>query len=227
MKNILIVGASRGIGFRILEQNIEDAQCINISRSRPSIQHEHLTSYEADVLNDPLPEIDALDSLIYCPGSINLKPIGSLKEEDFLEDFRINLLGAVRVIKQYVRALKRSKNASILMFGTVAVEQGMPFHSSISVAKAGVQALAKSLAAELAPSVRVNCIAPSITDTPLASSILKNEKSRSNIADRHPLKKIMTTEDIASMASFLISDKASSITGQIIGVDGGMSSLKI
>jgi len=144
-----------------------------------------------------------------------------------LNDFKINVLGAVRVIKTYARNLKRAKNASILLFSSVAVQQGMPFHSSVAVAKAGVEGLTRSLAAEMAPNVRVNCIAPSMTNTPLASTILKNEQAIERIEERHPLKTIMEPEDIANMAVFLISEQARAMTGQIVGIDAGMGALKL
>lgn len=226
MKRILIVGGSSGIGSEIINLNKDSAEIINLSRTQPAKMSANITHHSVDVLTQTLPDIEPIDSLIYCPGSINLKPITSLKEEDFLSDFNINVMGAVRVIQKYLKVLKKSENASILLFGTVAVEQGMPFHSSIAVAKAGVQALTRTLAAELAPAVRVNCIAPTITNTPLASGILRNEKSRANIEANHPLKRIPEPRNIASMASYLISEQAKFITGQVIGVDSGLSKLK-
>jgi NAD(P)-dependent dehydrogenase (short-subunit alcohol dehydrogenase family) len=226
MNKLLVVGGSRGIGAEILKQNLGAFDCINISRTEADFFSSGVTHYSCDIIEGDLPDLHDINALVYCPGSINLKPINSLQEGDFVDDFNINVLGAVKVIRKYLRPLKRNKG-SIVLFGTVAVVQGMPFHSSIAVAKAGVQALSRTLAAELAPSIRVNCIAPSITDTSLAASILRNEKSRENIAERHPLKSIMNPEDIASMASYLISEKAKNITGQVIGIDGGMSTLKI
>jgi len=136
-------------------------------------------------------------------------------------------MGAIKSIKQYLKALKKNNGGSIVLFSTVAVAQGMPFHSSVAVSKAGVEALTKSLAAELAPQIRVNCVAPSITDTPLASGILRNEKSREKLIQRHPLKKILEAEDVAHMVSFLTSDKSGGITGQVMAVDAGLSSLRI
>jgi len=226
MENILIVGGSRGIGASFLKQNLERYNCINISRTEPAINHPGLQSFACDVLTDELPDIAELSGIVYCPGSINLKPITSLKEEDFIKDFEINVLGAVRVIKKYLRILKDGDGASIVFFSTVAVSQGMPFHSSVSAAKAGVEGLARSLAAEFAPKIRVNCIAPSITDTPLASSILRSEKSIERIAENHPLKRILDSDEVASLASYLISSAARGITGQVFGIDGGMSTLR-
>ena len=136
-------------------------------------------------------------------------------------------MGAVRCIKKYISIIKSHDNALMVLFSTVALNQGMPFHSSVSVAKAGVEGLSKTLAAEFAPKVRVNCIAPTLTKTDLASRILRNEKIEENIANKHPLKRICEAEDISSMATFLLSEKAKSISGQILRVDAGMSTLKI
>jgi NAD(P)-dependent dehydrogenase (short-subunit alcohol dehydrogenase family) len=227
MSKILIVGGSKGIGSAILSIASADHSCINMSRTEPSVVSSNVVHHTIDVLEDELPELEDISSIVYCPGSITLKPISSLKESDFLSDYQINVIGAVRVIKKYASIIKKQENASIVLFSTVAVGQGMPFHSSIAAAKAAVEALSKSLAAELAPTIRVNCIAPSIVDTSLASGILRSDKSRDNLKAKHPLKKILTPEEIAEMAYFLISPKASGITGQVIGVDAGLSSLKI
>jgi len=227
MSKILIVGGSKGIGSAILSIASQEHGCINMSRTEPSVTSTNIEHHTVDVLEDELPDIEDISSIIYCPGSITLKPIGSLKESDFLSDYQINVIGAVKVIKKYLSVIKKQENASIVLFSTVAVGQGMPFHSSIAAAKAAVEALSKSLAAELSPSIRVNCIAPSIVDTSLASGILRSDKSRENLKAKHPLKKILIPEEIAEMAYFLVSPKASGITGQVIGVDAGLSSLKI
>lgn len=176
-----------------------------------------------DILQEELPEIEAVDHLIYCPGSINLKPISSLKTEDFLEDYRINVLGAIKAIQKYYKKLRKSPTASIVLFSTVAVQQGMPFHASIAAAKGAIEGLTRSLAAEFAPKIRVNAIAPTITDTPLASKLLRNEDAIQKMKDRHPLGRINSSQEIADLAQFLISPSAASITGQIIQVDAGLS----
>ena len=163
---------------------------------------------------------------MYCPGSINLKPIGSLKEEDFRKDFDINVLGAVRVVKKFHRQLKKVPGASIVLFSTVAVAQGMAFHASVAASKGAVEGLTKTLAAELSPNVRVNAIAPTITDTPLASSILKNEEMRRKMSDRHPLKRIIKPDEIAALAAYLISEDSASMTGQILQVGAGITSIR-
>lgn len=228
MKNILVVGGSRGIGREIVNSQLEKGNnCYNFSRTESGINNQNLVEEKIDILSDDLPDIENIDSVIYCPGSINLKPILQLKEEDFVNDFNINVLGAIKTVKTYLNNLKKGDDPSLLFFSTVAVGQGMPFHSSVSVAKAGIEGLTKSLAAELAPSIRVNCIAPTITRTDMAQRILRNEKIEENIANKHPLKKICEAKDISDMADFLISHNAKNITGQIMHVDGGMSTLKI
>ena len=228
MKNILVVGGSKGIGREIVNSQLEKGNyCYNFSRTESGINNQNLIEEKIDILSDDLPNIENIDSVIYCPGSINLKPIFQLKEEDFVNDFNINVLGAIKTVKTYLNNLKKGDDPSLLFFSTVAVGQGMPFHSSVSVAKAGIEGLTKSLAAELAPSIRVNCIAPTITRTDMAQRILRNEKIEENIANKHPLKKICEAKDISDMADFLISHNAKNITGQIMHVDGGMSTLKI
>jgi NAD(P)-dependent dehydrogenase (short-subunit alcohol dehydrogenase family) len=218
-KRILIVGGNTGIGAALNEQLLaEGSETILISRNQGGV----------DVLEDEpaFPAIEgAIDALVYCPGSINLKPFRGLKLSDFEHDMGVNYFGAVKTIKNYLPNLKESENASIVLFSTVAVQKGMPFHSSIAGAKGAVEGLTRALAAEFAPKVRVNCVAPSLTDTPLAEKLLRNEKQREGAENRHPLKSIGEAEDVAHMAHFLISDKAKWMSGQIIGVDGGMSSL--
>jgi NAD(P)-dependent dehydrogenase (short-subunit alcohol dehydrogenase family) len=168
-----------------------------------------------------------LHGVVYCPGTIRLKPFHRLTIDDFLENLQINYLGAVKIIQACLTRLKKSSaGASILLLSTVAVKTGMPFHASIAGAKAAIEGLTRSLAAELAPRIRVNAIAPSLTDTPLATRLLSSEKKRQAAADRHPLKRIGTPQEIARSAVFLLSDAGAWMTGQIIHVDGGMSDLK-
>jgi len=170
---------------------------------------------------------DGLHGVVYCPGTIRLKPIQRLTREDFLEDLQINFLGAVHVIQACLPNLKKSPTgASILLFSTVAVTTGMPFHASIAGAKGAVEGLTRSLAAELAPRIRVNAIAPSLTDTPLAAGLLSSEEKRQAAAERHPMKRIGSAQDIARLALFLLSDDAGWITGQVFHADGGMSALR-
>ncbi len=218
-KRVLIVGGNTGIGAALNEQlKAEGAETILISRNQGGLDVSEETP------NFPAIE-GAIDALVYCPGSINLKPFRGLKISDFQHDMNVNYFGAVKTIQNYLPNLKEAQHANILLFSTVAVQKGMPFHSSIAGAKGAVEGLTRALAAELAPSIRVNCVAPSLTDTPLAEKLLRNEKQREGAEQRHPLKAIGEAKDIAHMANFLISDKARWMSGQIIGVDGGMSSL--
>lgn len=227
MKNILIVGGSKGIGNAILLQQLEKNKVYTISRTAPEMSHPNLVHYSLDVLQDTLPEIESLDTLIYCPGSITLKPIGSLSINDFRNDFEINVIGAVKVIQKYLAALKKGNQPSILLFSTVAAKLGMPFHASIATAKAGVEGLVKSLGAELASSIRINAIAPTITETTLAAGILRNDRMKENMVERHPMKGYLQPQEVADMADFLISEKAKSISGQIFEMDYGIVSFKI
>lgn len=230
-KNILIVGASSGIGHALAEQlQSQGATLFTAGRQQPDgIQSTHMAwdvtqSSAADSLNQ-LP--DTLHGVVYCPGTINLKPFQRLTIDDYRSDLEINVLGAVATIHACYAAIKKSKEGSIVLFSTVASKLGMGMHSSVSVAKSAVEGLTKSLAAEFAPfNVRVNAVAPSLTDTPLAQFLLGDDAKRDAANKRHPLSRYGTPQDIASMAAYLLSDQASWITGQIIGVDGGMGSLK-
>jgi NAD(P)-dependent dehydrogenase (short-subunit alcohol dehydrogenase family) len=227
MKNIVIIGGSKGIGSAILLQQLESNMVYNISRNSPDITHPNLMHYSLDVLQEALPEIENIDTLIYCPGSINLKPIGSLSIDDFRNDFEINVIGAVKTIQKYLPVLKKGTNPSIVLFSTVAAKLGMPFHASIATAKAGVEGLVKSLGAELASVVRINAIAPTITETSLAAGILRNDRMKENMVERHPMKGYLKPEEVASMANYLISDQAKSISGQVFEMDYGIVTFKI
>lgn len=229
MKTYLIVGGSSGIGFETVKILEPQNKVIVISRTdKNSGELKNVQFYQADVLNDPLPEItEPIHGLAYCPGSINLKPFKNLTEQDFTQDFAINVTGAVKVIQKYYNNLKNAGSASVVLFSTVAVQTGMPFHASVSAAKGAVEGLTRSLAAEFAPSIRVNCIAPSVTDTPLAEKLLNSEAKLKAATERHPLKRIGNAEETAQLVAFLLSDTSSFITGQIIKTDGGLSSLKM
>ena len=224
MKKILVIGGSKGIGKAVIAKMKSTNQMINISRT---VAEDVTEQYICDVLTDELPKIDNLDGLIYCPGSINLKPIGRLSIDDFKEDFDINVLGAVKVIKHYIKALKSGKDPSVVLFSTVAVKMGMPFHASISVAKAGVEALTRSLAAEFATQIRFNAIAPTITETDLSEKLLRSDLLKEKMKNRHPMKQYLQPEDVAEMAGFLLSEKSSKISGQVFELDCGITSIKL
>ncbi|WP_455170089.1 SDR family NAD(P)-dependent oxidoreductase [Aegicerativicinus sediminis] len=225
-KKILIVGGSKGIGAALGSILSKNNEVINISRSDPPSDISYTAHYSLDVLEEELPKIEKLDGLIYAPGSINLKPFNRLDEKDFLNDMKINVLGAIKCIQKYLDSLKKSEDGSVLLFSTVAVKMGMPFHSSIASAKGAIEGLIKSLAAEYAATIRFNAIAPTVTNTDLASKLLRNEKMVESIKDRHPMKTFLEPEDVAETAAFLISDKAKKITGQIIEMDCGIVTLK-
>ena len=228
MKNIVIIGGSKGIGFEILKQQLaNNNQVFNISRNAPEVSNPNLKHFELNVLTDILPEIENIDTLIYCPGSINLKPIGSLSIDDFRNDFEINVIGAVKAIQKYLPTLKKGNDPSIVLFSTVAVKLGMPYHASVATAKAGVEGLVKSLGAELASVVRVNAIAPTITETTLAANILRNDRMKENMVERHPMKNYLKPEEVANMANFLISENTKSISGPIFEMDYGLVTFKM
>ena len=224
-KTFLIIGGTSGIGKALADSLAADGHHVTITGRSDSQGASH-AFHALDVIEDePLfPDIGPIDGLAYCPGSINLKPFRSLAASDYINDINVNLLGAVKTIKNYQSSMK--EGSSIILFSTVAVRSGMPFHASVAAAKGAVEGLTRSLAAEFAPKVRVNAIAPSLTETPLASGLLSNETKVKNAAERHPLKRVGQPEDIASLASYLLSDEAKFITGQSIGADGGIGSLK-
>ena len=231
MQNYLIIGGSSGIGQELAIQLFQSGNQVfaTFNKSEPRVENTDIHFHHLNVLEDTLyldflP--DELAGLAYCPGSINLRPFERIKPADFETDYKLQVIGAIKLIQLVLPRLKRSENASIILFSTVAVQTGLPFHTQVSASKGALEGLTKALAAELAPKIRVNCIAPSLTNTPLAASLLNSEQKKETNALRHPLKRIGTAEDIANMASFLLSPKASWITGQILHVDGGMSSLK-
>ncbi len=226
MRNILIIGGTKGIGKAIVDLLVNENNVICMSRNSTEFSHNNYSHITFDSIDDEFPDFEKVDTLIYCPGSINLKPISSLSVEDFRKDFEINVIGAVKAIKKYIPLLKKGFNPSILLFSTVATKLGMPYHASVSASKSAIDGIVKTLGAELAPKIRINAIAPTLTKTELASKILRNDKVVENMIERHPLKKILSPEEVAKMSEFLISENASSISGQIINMDAGIVSFK-
>ncbi len=227
-KNILLIGGSSGIGLSLINQISEEHNVFVACRSNESLP-ENINYIKYDVLNDELDTSlipDTIDSFIYFPGSINLRPFKSLSLESFKDDLEINLIGLIKSLKSVLKNLSNSNSASIVLFSTVAVQRGMPFHTSVSSSKGAIEGLAKSLAAELSPKIRVNVIAPSIVNTPLANRFLNNEIKIEKSANRHPLKRIGDPNDISNLIDYLISEKSSWITGQIIAIDGGLSTIE-
>ena len=228
-KNILLIGGSYGIGAAIARILKEKHNVIVASRSNENIPA-RITHYKFDVKADKIEDLDLpekIHGLVYCPGSINLKPFKMMSPEIFTEDMEINFHSLVRVVHGLLPRLKNADLASLVFFSTVAVKIGMPFHTSVSAAKGAIEGFSKALAAEYAPNFRVNVIAPSLTDTSLASKLLNSDAKKEKMAERHPLKKVGAAEDIASMAAFLLGEESKWITGQVFGVDGGLSTLNI
>lgn len=231
-KNILVVGGSSGIGLSLVKLlHQQNANIYVVSRSSSEEWPSGVHYLKADVTGD----LDAVEmflppqlhGLVYSVGSINLKPITRLTPEDFLNDFQLNVLSAARIIQKAMKPIKNAAGSSIVLISTVAAKTGMPYHASIAAAKGGVEGMALSLAAELAyQQIRVNVVAPSLTDTPLAQNLLNTPEKREASAKRHPLGKIGQPEDVGRMIAFLLSDESNWMTGQVIGLDGGLGKLK-
>lgn len=231
MQNYLIIGGSSGIGQALAIQLAEAGKQVTATYNTheptttdPNISYHQINVLDEQLSLDFLP--DELAGIVYCPGSINLRPFERIKPADFVADYQLQVIGAIKIIQAVLPKLKKAENASIVLFSTIAVQSGFSFHTQVAASKGAIEGLTKALAAEYAPKIRVNCIAPSLTDTPLAASLLNNEQKKEASAQRHPLKRVGTADDIANMAAFLLSEKASWITGQILHLDGGMSSLK-
>lgn len=229
-KNILIIGGSSGVGLALVKLLCKENNVIVASRTNETISDLPVSYLPFDVDKDDL-DInkipDQLNGFVYCPGSINLRPFKGLKQEVFIQDFSINVLGAIKTLQAVQNNLQNSETpSSVVLFSTVAVRTGMPFHSSVATAKGALEGLARSLAAELAPKVRFNVIAPSLVDTRMAEKFLNNETKKTNAASRHPLQRVGNAKEIAQMAKFLISDESSWMTAQTLTIDGGIGSIK-
>tara|TARA_B110000858_G_scaffold13165_1_gene13379 strand:+ start:1772 stop:2470 length:699 start_codon:yes stop_codon:yes gene_type:complete len=232
MKNILIIGGSSGIGASLIEKFTNDPnyQVIATFNQGNIPTAQNIKTFKFDVLSDTLdlsilPE--AIDGVVYCPGSINLLPFHRIKLDAFRADFELQVMGAIKIIQTILPHLKKSISASIVFFSTVAVQSGFNFHTQVAASKGAIEGLTRSLAAELAPKIRVNAIAPSLTDTPLASKLLGSDEKKQANAERHPLKKIGTSENMAEVVEFLLSEKSQWMSGQVMAIDGGISTLRV
>lgn len=229
-KNIFIVGGSSGIGLSLIKQISSKNNIYSASRNDNNLNKYNVKHIKYDSVNDL--EIDTsilpekIDGFVYCPGSINLRPFNTLKIESFLEDYKINFLGAIKSLKIILPLMQKSDNSSIVFFSTVAVSTGMPFHSSISSSKGAIEGLTRSLAAEFAPNIRVNSIAPSIVKTNLSEKFLNSDLKIEKASERHPLGRIGKVEEISKLAAYLLSDDSRWVTGQVINIDGGIGSIR-
>lgn len=224
----LFAGASSSMAVKTAEQlHSMGHKVIGLSTKESMYSYDNfyqIEKYEPShfpILNE------VLDGLVYFPGTINLKPFNRLNTEEFMRDYSINALGAATFVQAYLPQLKQSTKASIVLMSTVAVQNGMPFHASIAMAKGAIEGLTRSLAAELAPAIRVNCIAPSLTATTMADRFINTQEKMEASEKRNPLKKVGAASELADAISFLLTEKSSWITGQVLAVDGGMGTLKI
>lgn len=229
--SFVVVGGSKGIGLGLVQRlNSEGHSVTVLSRTAEALEElTNVTHLACDVTTDEITADmlpDTIDGLAYCPGSINLRSFRALKPEMYRADFELNVIGAVKVISAAAKKLKASSPSSILLFSTVAVGQGMPMHASIAVSKGAIEGLMRTLAAELSPEVRVNCIAPALTDTPLTERFFSDPTKAAALGERYPMARTGNVDDIASLGHMLLSDKSTWITGQVFGVDGGMSTVR-
>lgn len=227
-KNILVIGGNSLIGQEVIKlSNSEGDNVIATSRSTIDLPLKNFIQLDP---NEDLSGLDALpdsiDALLYCPGSISLKSIQRMDISDIREDFRINVEGAFNIIKKVLPNLKKDNGASVVFISSVAANHGMTFHSSIATSKAALEGFARSLASELAPRVAINCVAPSLTNTPMAEHLLDNEKKLQSSQERHPLNAVGDPVKVAKVIYNLFSAKEDWITGQTISIDGGLSSLR-
>ncbi len=231
MSTFLVVGGSSGIGLQVTNQLAAAGHTVHATYNTHAIEnagniHYHNINVLDENINlDFLPA--SIEGIVYCPGAISLRPFNRIPSDDFIKDYTLQVVGAVKVIQAALPRLKESKNGSIVLFSTVAVQVGLNFHSLVASSKGAIEGLTKALAAELAPTIRVNCIAPSLTNTPLAASLLNSDQKIDANAQRHPLKRVGTPLDIANAVEFLLTDKSSWVTGQILSIDGGMSAIKL
>lgn len=230
MKNIVLIGGSYGIGQAIAKHLQDNNKVFVASRTNEGLENLNVTHIPFDATTQTLDTSNlptVIDGLVYCPGSINLRPFRGLKLETFESDMQINFFAMVKVLQSLLPQLTASNQSSIVLFSSVAASVGMPFHTSVAAAKGAIEGFSKALAAEYAPKIRVNVIAPSLTNTPLADKFLNTDEKMEKSALRHPLKRVGTAEDMAQMTEFLLSDKSSWISGQTFHVDGGMSTLLV
>ena len=219
MRNILLLGASSQVAIDLIEKYRADYNFISLSRNPIFSDFKDFDSLDTITF----PKIESLDGIVYFPGNINLKPFKRIKIEEFQNDYNINVVGLLNILKFYERSL--NNNSSIVMFSSVAAKVGMPFHASIAMYKSAITSLSRTLAAEWSPKIRLNTISPSLFNSTMSQKFLKDESMIERMSDKHPLNRVGSVSDISSMINFLISEQSSWITGQDFSVDGGMSTL--
>jgi len=228
MKKYVIVGGSKGIGKETAELLAAEGHQVTVFSRTPYEGPAHTIEWEEfDVLEDSwedqMPE--NIDGLVYSVGSINLKPFRGLKPEVFEADFQLQVIGAIKALQAAFKNFNADSIPSVVLYSTVAVQRGMPFHATVSASKGAIEGLTRAIASEWAPKARINCIAPSLTDTPLAGKLLSTPDKKEAMGNNNPMKRVGEANDIAEMTAFLLSDKSSWMTGQIIHIDGGQSVL--
>ena len=228
MKQYILLGGSRGIGLEVAKKLLDKGNKVYVmSRTKGGLpDHENLQYWQIDVTseNPEFPKFkETVDGLVYFPGNINLKPFRGLKPDLFRDDFELNTIGLVKSLQAYFTNLKKADHASVVAFSTVAVQTGMAYHASVAAAKGAVEGIVRSLSAEFAPKIRVNAVAPSLTETTLSEGFLDSEQKKENSNKRHPLGRYGQPQDIASVVLFLLGEESSWITGQVLHVDGGLS----
>ena len=229
MKNYIFVGGSYGIGKSAIEKLIDNDHQVHLysrtqgdfSEFKDKVHHHVFDASKDEFRIDGLPP--SCEGLVYLPGTINLKPFTRLKPEDFIQDFQLNFVNMTKILSKVLPLLKKSNlPSSVVLFSSVVVQNGMPFHSLVGSSKGAIEGFTKNMASEFAPKVRFNCLAPSLTETPLAKNIVSNPKVLQNSIQKHPLQRIGRPSDLGKMLCFLLKED-SFMTGQIIHIDGGMS----
>ena len=228
MKKYVIVGGSKGIGKETAELLAAEGHQVIVFSRTPYEGPAHTIEWEEfDVLEDSWEDQmpGDIDGLVYSVGSINLKPFRGLKTEVFEADFQLHVMGAIKALQAAYKNFNANSIPSVVLYSTVAVQRGMPFHATVSASKGAIEGLTRAIASEWAPKARINCIAPSLTDTPLAGKLLSTPEKKEAMGNNNPMKRVGEANDIAEMTAFLLSDKSSWMTGQIIHIDGGQSVL--